>query len=71
MKEKKLLTFFIGNILMLIFLGIMFQMISESVPQDPRLFDIIPFSFSYFFCGLFLIMFNLLIFLITKSGGKK
>ena len=71
MKENKMLVFFIGNILMLIFLGIIFQAISERVPQEPRLFEIVPFSYSYFFCGLFILLFNALLFLITKNKGKK
>ncbi|GAH99261.1 unnamed protein product, partial [marine sediment metagenome] len=52
-KENKTLVFFIGNVLMLLFLGFIFQSISEGVPQEPRLLGL-PFSYSYVACGLFI-----------------
>jgi len=70
-KENKMLVFFVGNILVLVFLGIIFQAVSEGVPQEPRLLGFIPFSYSYFYCGLFLLLVNALLYLITKNRGKK
>lgn len=67
-KENKMLVFFIGNAIMLFFLGIIFQSISERVPQEPRLLGL-PFSYSYVACGLFILLVEALLYLITKNRG--
>jgi len=54
-KNKKILLFFIGGILILGIYAIIYQRIQEIVPQDNRLFGI-PFDYSMFMFGLLILL---------------